>query len=165
MNGDTAGSLTTAPTCSTTATSVEPGGCYPSSCSGAVDANYVITYVAGSVQVTAGHAVDHGLVGARQLRRPVAAITAAYSGFVNGDTSASLTTAPTCSTTATSASPVGSYPTSCSGAVDPNYAISYINGSLQVGPAPLVVTASSASITYGGAAPVIQAAVLGLRER
>ena len=50
-------------------------------------------------------------------------ITASYSGFVNGDTAASLTTPPTCSTAATSASPVGSYPSSCSGAVDPNYTL------------------------------------------
>ena len=35
-------------------------------------------------------------------------LTASYSGFVNGDTSASLTTAPTLSTTATAASHVGS---------------------------------------------------------
>ena len=35
-------------------------------------------------------------------------LTVAYSGFINGDTSASLSTQPTISTTATSASPVGS---------------------------------------------------------
>jgi hypothetical protein len=63
------------------------------------------------------------------------AITPAYSGFVNGDGPGSLTTAPTCSTTATSASPPGSYPSSCSGAADPNYAISYDPGTVTVTPA------------------------------
>ncbi len=161
VNGDSATSLTTQPTCSTTATSSSPVGVYLSACSGAADANYVITYVNGTVQVTPATLSVTASSALDNYGDPVPAITAAYVGFVGGDSAASLSTQPTCSTTATSASPVGSYPTSCSGAVDPNYAISYIDGSLQVGPAPLVVTASSASITYGGAAPVIQPSYSG----
>ena len=63
---------------------------------------------------------------------PVPTITPSYSGFVNGDTAASLTTPPVCSTTATSSSPVSGspYPSSCSGAVDSNYTILYVNGSV-----------------------------------
>ena len=41
---------------------------------------------------------------------PVPAISPTYSGFVNSDTAASLSTAPACSTSATSSSPPGSYP-------------------------------------------------------
>ena len=88
-----------------------------------------------------------------------------YSGFVNGDNAASLTTAPTCSTTATSSSPVGSYPSSCSGASDPNYAITYVPGATVVGTAALVIRASSGTMTYGGAVPTITPVVLGLRQR
>ncbi len=161
VNSDTASSLTTQPTCSTTATATTPVGTYLSACSGAVDANYTITYVGGSVQVTPATLSITASSALGQYGDTVAPITPAYLGFVAGDTAASLTTQPTCSTSATSASPVGSYPTSCAGAVDPNYTFSYIDGSLQVGPAPLVVTASSASITYGGAAPVIQASYSG----
>ncbi len=45
------------------------------------------------------------------------ALTATYSGLVNGDTAASLTTAPSLSTTATAASPVisGGYPITAAG--------------------------------------------------
>ena len=82
-------------------------------------------------------------------------ITASYSGFVNGDDATDLTTAPSCSTSATSSSPVGSYAATCSGAVDPNYAITYQNGSVTVDTAPLAVTASSPSMTYGGSVPTI----------
>ena len=71
-------------------------------------------------------AVGHGLLGVHDLRRRRPTITPTYAGFVNGDDASSLTTAPTCSTTATSSSPVGSYPSSCSGAVDANYTISYV---------------------------------------
>ena len=47
-------------------------------------------------------------------------LTASYSGFVNGDTSASLTTQPTLSTTATASSHVAGspYTITASGAVD-----------------------------------------------
>ncbi len=58
-------------------------------------------------------------------------LTASYSGFVNGDTSVSLTTQPTLSTTATAASHVAGSPYSitASGAVDTDYSISYVAGS------------------------------------
>jgi hypothetical protein len=60
-------------------------------------------------------------------------ITPSYSGFVNGDSPANLTTPPTCSTTATSTSLPGNYPSTCSGAVDANYsAISYVSGTVTV---------------------------------
>ena len=50
-------------------------------------------------------------------------ITPTYSGFVNHDTPASLTTQATCTTTATSASAVSGnpYSTSCDRAVEPDY--------------------------------------------
>ena len=81
----------------------------------------------------------------------VPTITPGYTGFVNGDTAASLTTPPVCSTTATSSSPVGSrYTSSCTGAVDPNYSISYVAGTVTVAKAPLTITASSVAMTYGG---------------
>jgi hypothetical protein len=69
--------------------------------------------------------------------RTVPAITASYSGFVNGDSAASLPIAPTCWTSATQWSPPGTYPTYCSGAADPDYTIdvsSYQNGTLTIRP-------------------------------
>ncbi len=74
------------------------------------------------------------------------AITPSYSGFVAPDTAASLNPGPTCSTTATSSSPVGTYKTSCSGAVDPTYAISYVAGTETVTKAPTSVTAASTTV-------------------
>jgi hypothetical protein len=65
---------------------------------------------------------------------PVPALTASYSGFVNGDDVASLTTPPTLTTTATATSPgVDSpYPITASGAVDADYVITYVPGLLFV---------------------------------
>ena len=63
------------------------------------------------------------------------AITPLYSGFVNGDGPGSLYPAPVCSTNATASSPVGTYPSDCTGAADPNYVISYAGGTVTVTPA------------------------------
>jgi hypothetical protein len=82
-------------------------------------------------------------------------IAASYSGFVNDDGAASLTTAPSCSSNGTSSSLAGSYPstTTCSGAADSNYTISYANGTLSVGQATLTVTPAAASMVYGSSDP------------
>ena len=165
VNGDTASSLTTKPTCTTTATSSSPvsGSPYPSSCTGAVDANYSFAYVPGSVTVNqAALTVTASSVSMTYGSTPPA-ITPLYTGFVNGDTGSSLTTKPSCTTTATSASPVAGspYSSSCSGASDPNYAIAYANGAVTVTKAPLTVTASSGSMTYGGTPPAVIPAYSG----
>jgi len=161
VNGNTAASLTTKPTCSTTATSASPAGTYPSSCSGAVDSNYSISYVNGSVTdspvvltITAGN-------GTMNYGGTPPTITATYKGFVNGDTSASLTPPPTCSTAATSASAPGSYPSSCSGAVDNNYTFNYVNGSVTVNAATLTVTATNHTKSYGAVLPTLTYTMTG----
>jgi hypothetical protein len=79
----------------------------------------------------------------------VPALSVTYSGFINGDTPASLTTAPSVSTTGTSGSRVGNYPITASGAVDPNYNIVYVPGVLAINPAPLTITANPQAKTYG----------------
>jgi hypothetical protein len=62
----------------------------------------------------------------------VPTITAGYSGFVLGQNASALTTPPTCSTTATITSVVGIYPSTCSGAVDANYTIGYVPGTVSI---------------------------------
>jgi len=83
------------------------------------------------------------------------AITPGFVGFIDGDTAASLSTQPTCLSNGTPTMSAGKYPgaTSCFGAVDPKYVISYAPGSLTVKPAPLTVTPDSQSIVYGGPIP------------
>ncbi len=71
--------------------------------------NYTITYVPGAVVVGSAALVISASSGSMTYGGTAPTITPSYSGFVNGDTAASLTTAPTCSTTATPTSSVGSY--------------------------------------------------------
>jgi len=86
----------------------------------------------------------------------VPVISPSYVGFVHGDTSASLTPPPSCVTNYTVTSDPASYPTSCSGAVDGNYAISYVAGSVVVSKATPTITTppTTSGITYGSALSV-----------
>jgi hypothetical protein len=155
VNGDTpATALTTPPTCGTTATSASPVGTYPSTCSGAVAPNYTITYVPGTVNVLPAPLTITASSGSMTTGGKVPAITPIYGGFVNGETAATaLAVPPTCGTTATSASPVGTYPSTCSGAVASNYAISYFPGQVTVTASPPTAPASGSQTGAGAAAP------------
>jgi hypothetical protein len=58
--------------------------------------------------------------------------TASYTGFVLGETPAVLGGALVFNTTATTASPTGNYPIVPSGLTSTNYAITFVNGTLNI---------------------------------
>src|SRR5437016_10823089 len=107
VNGDTAASLTTAPTVTTTASGASHAGTYPITASGAVAADYTISYVAGTLTVNATTLTITADDNAKPYGAANPTLTVSYAGFVNGDTAASLTTAPTVTTTATASSHAG----------------------------------------------------------
>jgi len=148
VNGDTAASLTTPPTVTTTATAASPAGTYPITASGAASVNYSISYVDGLLTVTKATLTITADDQTRAYGASNPALTVRYSGFVNGDTAASLTTGATVSTTATAASAVGTYPITASGAAGTNYTISYVAGTLTVTPAALTITANDQTRAY-----------------
>ncbi len=150
----------TLPTCSTTATSSSPVGTYETTCVGAADPNHVFTVVNGTITVTPAAATVTASSESSAYGAAVAPVTPSYSGLVNGDVAPAV--APTCSTTATPTSAVGSYTTTCAGAIDPNYTFSPVDGAYTVTPAAATVTASSATITEGDAIPEITASYSGL---
>jgi len=134
VNGDTQASLTTQPTVTTTATTASGIGNYTIIASGASDPNYAITYAPGILNVAPAPLT----IIANDITKTVGTanppLTITYQTFVNGDTQASLTTLPTITTTATTSSAIGPYPITVSGAADPNYTITYQNGTLTVKP-------------------------------
>ncbi len=69
-------------------------------------------------------------------------LTATYSGFVLGQGQGALGGALSCSTTALTGSPAGSYPITCAGRTATNYALTYQPGTLTVGQ-------GAQSITFG----------------
>ena len=156
VNGDTAASLTTQPTLSTTATAAShvAGSPYAITASSAVDPDYKISYVGGSLTITPAPLTITAVNQTKVYGAALPTLTASYSGFVNGDTPASLTTPPTLTTTAAASSHVSGnpYAITISGAVDIDYSISYVAGSLAITAAPLTVTAVNQSKVYGGPA-------------
>jgi hypothetical protein len=87
--------------------------------------------------------------------------TASYAGFVNGDSVSSLTTPASCGPNVSPSTPAGSYQSTCSGAVDPNYTSTYAPGTVTVNPAPLVVTGNSVSRLFGASNPALNATLTG----
>lgn len=65
---------------------------------------------------------------------PNPALTATYSGFVLGETTAALLTPAVLATTATQTSAPGTYPITVNGATSNNYAISFADGVLTIQP-------------------------------
>ena len=109
---------------------------------------YAVTVVASSPTTTYGGAIP--------------AITAGYVNLPPGQTHPP--TSATCSTTATSSSPAGTYPTTCAGAAGTNETFTYVAGAVTITPAPVIVTASSASIGLGDPIPPITASYSGLKN-
>jgi uncharacterized repeat protein (TIGR03803 family) len=83
--------------------------------------------------------------------QPMPVLTAHYTGFVNGDTTSSLTTQPVISSTGDPfSSPQGTYDLIVSGAVSPNYDISYQTGVLTIiGQLQVLQLVDSAVRNYG----------------
>jgi subtilisin-like proprotein convertase family protein len=155
VNGDTAGSLATPASLTTTATAASPPGTYAITAGGAASPNYTISLVSGSLTVTRANLTITADNKTMASGGPLPSLTASYAGFVNGDAVANLTTPVSLATTATASSPAGTYPITASGATSPNYTIAFVNGTLTVTSSsptnPIVTWAKPADIVYGTA--------------
>ncbi|NCA31092.1 MAG: hypothetical protein EBS93_10310, partial [Chitinophagia bacterium] len=158
VNGDAAPS--TLPTISTTALASSPVGAYPITASGAVDANYSISYTAGTLTVSKAGLTITAVDKTKIYGAALPALTVTYAGLVNGDLAP--TTLPTISTTALASSPVDTYPITVSAAADVNYTINYVSGTLTVNKAPLTITAENKTKAYGEVNPILTYTYSGL---
>ncbi len=161
VNGDSATSLTKQPTVSTTATKSSPVATYAITASDAVDPNYIFNYVTGTLNVTPAALKITANHATKSYGAALPPLNVSYSGFVNGDTSGSLTTQPTVTTTATQSSNVGSYRITASGAADSNYTFTYVPSTLTITPVLLVITANPATKVYGSANPTFTVSYSG----
>src|SRR5208337_1874 len=162
VNGDTAASLDIQPTLSTTATTTSHTGVYGITVSGAADSDYAISYTSGTLTVSAATLTITADNQTKVYGAVLPTLTASYTGFVNGDTAASLETQPTLRTIATATSDTGTYAITASGAVDPDYTISYVSGILTVSPATLTVVADNLTRPEGDANPPLTYSLFGL---
>jgi hypothetical protein len=126
-------------------------------------ANYTFTFANGTLTVNPAPL----MVTAKNTNRLYGAtnpvFTAGFSGFVNGENSGVLGGSPSLTCPATTNSPVGGYTiTAGHGTIsDANYSYSFVNGTLTVGKASLLVTANNANRPYGTANPVFTASYSG----
>jgi len=140
--------LQTAPVCTSSATGASAVGTYAGAitCSGAAKIGCTFVYVPGNmtVQIAAATVTANSL--AMNAGGVVPPLT--YATTPSGIT---FTTAPVCTTTATSISPIGTYPITCSGGVAPNYTLSYVAGTMTVGypGMPAIVNISPMTTTAG----------------
>ncbi|WP_156909578.1 MBG domain-containing protein [Ottowia thiooxydans] len=143
--------LTTPPTLGTSATAASAVGTYPITASGAVsNANYLLgTPVDGALTVTPAPLVVTAENASRVAGAANPVFTALTSGWVNGESDANLVTPPVFSTTATSDSPPGTYPIIASDAAASNYEVSFVDGTLTITAAPVVVTPTPVPVNSG----------------
>ena len=162
LNGDTEASLSTKPTATTTASAASAVGDYDITLAGGASDNYDLSYTTGKLTVTPAPLTVKAKDVTRFEGNPNPAFEIEYTGFVNGETAAVLTTQPTATTTATSQSPVGVYDITVSGGAAQNYTLTYVNGKLTVADkSSITITAKSASRIYGAANPQFEYTVMG----
>ena len=94
--------------------------------------NYSVTINNGSLAVTPTPLVITADNETKIFNTPNPPFTVTYSGFVLGEGPAVLGGTLSCTTTAGTNSPVGSYPITCSGQSSSNYTVSYLPGVLSI---------------------------------
>lgn len=153
VNGDGVASLDTPVSMRHTAEITDGVGIYPIQATGASDANYTVTFVDGTLTITPHALTIRAQNKTKTYGATVPALTATYSGFVNGDTAASLDTPVILESSGTDSSAVGTYAITARGASGRNYTITFAPGTLTVNPAILTVKAQNTSKIYGAALP------------
>ena len=161
VNGDSAANLSTAPTVISATAATANAGTYAGTitASGAADSNYTIGYAAGTLTINKAPLTVTANNQGMTYGGSMPSLTASYAGFVNGDSAASLTTAPSVVSGTLASANAGTYTgtLTASGAVDGNYTICYLPGRLTINKAPLTVTANNQGMTYGGSMPSLTA--------
>jgi hypothetical protein len=136
VNGQTNTALSTQPSIASAQSGVVAAGTYASNytASGALDSNYTISYVPGTLTVTPASLTITANPQTILYGACVPSTTLSYSGFVNGDTTNSLSSQPTVASAQSGLVAPGTYGSNytASGAADTNYNISYVAGSLTV---------------------------------
>ena len=157
-NGENASVLSRQPTCITTAVSSSPPGTYDIIVSGASATNYDISYVKGMLTVTQADAV---IVTAKSYTREYGEENPVFDYTTSGG---SLNGTPTIICSATRTSPVGTYPIKITQGSGRNYNVTYVDGTLTITKAPLIITAKSYKREEGTANPTLEATYSGFKN-
>ena len=168
VNGDGPSVVSGSPSYTTSATTTSGVGHYPLTLGlGTLSAvNYTFQFTPSTVTVTP-RTLTVSATGSSTYGATPAPPTVTYSGFVNGDTAAVLSGAPTISDSVTSTSAVNAnYPIAVGvGTLTAqNYTLVAQPGSYSVSPAPLYVTANNQATTFGQPIPTLTDTVTGIQN-
>ncbi|MEA2581207.1 MAG: large repetitive protein, partial [Actinomycetota bacterium] len=163
VNGDGVGSLDTPVSLSTTATASSNVGTYPITASAAADANYTVTFHAGTLTITTADLTITANDRSKTYGAALVLGTSAFStsGLVNGNTVTSVTLYSAGAAAGANVNTYAVVPSAAVGTGLANYTIHYANGTLTVNRAPLSITADDKSKTYGDANPTLTASYSG----
>ncbi len=165
LGTDTVAVVSGAPAISTTAVSNSPVGPYPITVTnGTLSAvNYNFTFVSGTLTVNPATLLVTADNQSRLYQAANPTLTYVITGFLGTDTVAVVSGAAAISTTAVSNSPVGPYTiTVANGTLAANnYNFNFVNGTLTVNPATLLVTANNQSRLYQAANPTLTYNITG----
>ncbi|MDR3493228.1 MAG: MBG domain-containing protein, partial [Ancalomicrobiaceae bacterium] len=116
----------------------------------AAGANYAIVYAGANLTINPATLTITANDASALYGSPMPLLTASYSGFVNGETEASLTQAPTVVSSVSTTAGVGTYigALTASGAIDKNYLITYVAGTLTIDPTAATSAAGSGQSNY-----------------
>jgi filamentous hemagglutinin family protein len=147
----------------TVATTASDVGTYAITGSGATATNYNFAYVPGTLTITRALLTVTADNATREYGLANPAFTGSITGFRNSDT-ASVISGLVYGTVATTASDVGTYAITGSGATATNYNFAYVPGTLTITRALLTVTADNATREYGLANPTFTGSITGFRN-
>ena len=157
-NDETSEVLTKQPIITTTATSESEPGEYEITVSGADAQNYDISYVMGTLTITAADPVT---ITAKDYEIEYGDDIPSFEYTSEGTT---LDGTPEITCEATKTSPVGTYPIVITKGTVKNYNVTYVNGTLTVTKAPLTITAKNYTIKQGEALPTFEVTYEGFRN-
>uniref|UniRef100_UPI001BFC5EBE MBG domain-containing protein n=1 Tax=Echinicola shivajiensis TaxID=1035916 RepID=UPI001BFC5EBE len=129
----------------------EDVGTYAITASGYTSSNYTISYTDGNMEITQAALTVTTDDQSKVYGTADPALTVSYLGFVNGDDETAL--GGNLDVSRSAGEDVGTYAITASGYISSNYTITYMDGSLDITPATLTVTADDQSKVYGSADP------------
>lgn len=148
----------------TTATAKSDVGTYSIKQTGATAQNYVFEYEDGTLTINKAPLTMTANDKTMTYGGTIPTFDAKYEGLKNNETQPVWTIEPSLSTTATSASKVGTYPITISNADAKNYQLTLNNGTLTIGKAELTVKVDDKSRIYGDANPEFTLTYTGLKN-
>ncbi len=161
VSGDTASVLGGTLLFSTPATASSTPGNYSVTPGGVISGNYAITFTPGTLTVTPASLTVTANNLSRNINTANPAFTYTVAGYVNGDGTSVVTGSASCSSTATTSSPAGSYPITCTtGTLSAqNYTFGLTPGTLSVLPGLV-----ESNVSVSPASPITSGTVITVSD-